>query len=188
MDCGGFNRGGNSVSTSFSDAPGRMTSLSSTPNNYFNSFGFCPSQVTTDSIGHSGSANQKLDQLLFLFNEQKAQNRELRIGKEVSALKEQISELLKKQACVQDSVINVVRRGKPVKLPLEVSVSTIIVSSSLLASFFNVHIKLNYVSLSVNSFTTIVQKSILPLRDRNRAYMHGFQRSRSNVILVNTEF
>ena len=142
MDCGGFYRGGNSVSTSFSDAPGYMTSLSSTPNNSFNSFGFCPSPVATDSITHSGSANQKLDQLLFLFNEQKAQNGELR--KEVSALKEQVSELFKKQAVVQDSVVNVVSREKTVKLPPEVSVSTIIVSSSLLASFFNVHIILMY--------------------------------------------
>ena len=39
-----------------------------------------------------------------------------------------------------------------------------------------------------NSLTTIVHKSILPLRDDNRAYMHGFQRIRSNVFLVNTEF
>ena len=37
---------------------------------------------------------------------------------------------------------------------------------------------------SLNPLTTIVQKSILPLRDRNRAYMHGFQRIRSNVFLI----
>ena len=36
-----------------------------------------------------------------------------------------------------------------------------------------------------NRLTTIEQKSVLPLRDRNRAYMHGFQRIRSNVFLIN---
>ena len=40
----------------------------------------------------------------------------------------------------------------------------------------------------VNPLTTIVQKSILPLRDRNRAYMHGFQRIHSNVFLINIKF
>ena len=39
--------------------------------------------------------------------------------------------------------------------------------------------------LYVNPLTPIVQISILPLRDRNRAYMHGFQRTRSNVFLIN---
>ena len=40
-------------------------------------------------------------------------------------------------------------------------------------------------SQHINPLTSIVQKSILPLRDRNRAYMHGFQRIRSNVLLIN---
>ena len=40
----------------------------------------------------------------------------------------------------------------------------------------------------LNPLTTIVQKSILPLRDRNRAYMHGFQHIRSNVFLINIKF
>ena len=41
---------------------------------------------------------------------------------------------------------------------------------------------------SVNPLTTIVQKSILQLRDLNRAYMQGFQRIRSNVFLINIKF
>ena len=40
----------------------------------------------------------------------------------------------------------------------------------------------------INPLTTIVQKSILPLRDRNRAYMHGFQRIRLKVFLINIKF
>ena len=44
---------------------------------------------------------------------------------------------------------------------------------------------LEYLKVTINPLTTIVQKSILPLRDRNRAYMHGFQRIRSNVFLIN---
>ena len=40
----------------------------------------------------------------------------------------------------------------------------------------------------INPLTTIVQKSILPLRDRNRAYMLGFQRIRSNVFLINIKY
>ena len=31
-------------------------------------------------------------------------------------------------------------------------------------------------------------KKHLPLRDRNRAYMHGFQRIRSNVFLINIKY
>ena len=141
MDCGGFYRGSSPITASFSGVPEYMPSLSSTPNNSFNSSVFCPSPAATDSLVHNGSANQKLDQLLFLFNEQKAQNGELR--KEVSALKEQVSELLKKQDVTQVSVVNAVRT-KTAKLPPEVSVSSIIVSSLLLALFFNVYIKFMY--------------------------------------------
>ena len=63
--------------------------------------------------------------------------------KEVSALKEQVSELLKKQDVTQVSVVNAVRT-KTAKLRPEVSVSSIIVSSLLLALFFNVYIKFMY--------------------------------------------
>ena len=50
-------------------------------------------------------------------------------------------------------------------------------------------IQLNFIPVcSLNPLTTIVQISILPLCDRNRAYMHGFQRTRSNVFLININF
>ena len=142
MDCGVFYRGGSSITALLSGVQEYMCSLSSTPNNSFNSSVFCPSPAATDSLVHNGSANQKLDQLLFLFNEQKAQNGELH--KEVSAMKEQLSELLKKQNVTQESVVNAVRRTKMAKLPSEVSVSSIIVSTLFLASFFNVYIKFMY--------------------------------------------
>ena len=60
--------------------------------------------------------------------------------------------------------------------------------SCKIVSFFR---SLNAFMLCGNSFnplTTIVQKSILPLRDRNRAYMPGFQRIRSNVFLINIKY
>ena len=56
--------------------------------------------------------------------------------------------------------------------------------SSCICSFLQQH---PYI-LFINPLTSIVQKSILPLRDRNRAYMHGFQRIRSNVFLINIKF
>ena len=90
MDSRGFYHRGSSITASFSGVPGCMP-LSSTPNNSFNSSGFYPSPVATDSLALNRSANQKLDQLLFLVNEQKAQTGELH--KEVSSLKEQVSEL-----------------------------------------------------------------------------------------------
>ena len=123
MDSGSFFRRGSSVTStlSVSGRQGYSPLSSSTPNTSLNAT-FCSphSQVDVDPRIGNTSVSQKLDQLLFLFHEQKAENGELR--KEVTALKEHVATLTQKRGEEQRCQNDCVGRNKSFKLSPELSV------------------------------------------------------------------
>ena len=123
MDSGCFYRGGSSITSSLSRSQGHLPLFTSSPNGSYDGHSpYTPRpQATVDPYASGHAVNQKLDQLLHLFQEQKTQTAQLE--KVVSTLKDEVMEIKKRQDLdLEAKKDGAMSQRKSWKLPPDLSV------------------------------------------------------------------